>query len=51
MLKSWSHPSLPSIVDVIEDESTFLIVMDYIQGNPLSRALEEYGAQPQGTCD
>ncbi len=34
-------------MDVIEDESTFLIVMDYIQGNPLSRALEEYGAQPQ----
>lgn len=47
MLKKLSHPSLPSIVDVIEDESTFLIVMDYIQGNPLSRALEEYGAQPQ----
>lgn len=44
MLKKLSHPSLPSIVDVIEDESTFLIVMDYIQGNPLSRALEEYGA-------
>lgn len=47
MLKKLSHPSLPSIVDVIEDESTFLIVMDYIQGNPLSRALKEYGAQPQ----
>lgn len=47
MLKKLNHPSLPSIVDVIEDESTFLIVMDYIQGNPLSRALEEYGAQPQ----
>lgn len=47
MLKKLSHPSLPSIVDVIEDENTFLIVMDYIQGNPLSKALEEYGAQPQ----
>lgn len=47
MLKRLSHPSLPSIIDVIEDESTFLIVMDYIQGNPLSRALEEFGAQPQ----
>ena len=28
MLKKLSHPSLPSIVDVIEDESTFLIVRE-----------------------
>lgn len=47
MLKRLSHPYLPSIIDVIEDESTFLIVMDYIQGNALSKTLEEYGAQPQ----
>ncbi len=47
MLKRLSHPYLPSIIDVIEDQDTFLIVMDYIQGNPLNKALEEYGAQPQ----
>lgn len=47
MLKRLSHPSLPSIVDVIEDDDRFLIVMDYIQGNSLSKALEEYGALPQ----
>lgn len=47
LLKKLSHPSLPSIIDVIEGLDTFLIVMDYIQGNPLSKALEEYGAQPQ----
>ena len=47
MLKRLNHPNLPSIVDVIENEDTFLIVMDYIEGNPLSKALEEYGAQPQ----
>lgn len=47
MLKRFSHPNLPTIVDVIEDENRLLIVMDYIQGNPLSKALEEYGAQPQ----
>lgn len=47
MLKRLSHPNLPSIVDVIEDQDTFLIVMDYIEGNPLSEALEEYGALPQ----
>lgn len=47
LLKKLSHPSLPSIIDLIEGPDTFLIVMDYIQGNPLSKALEEYGAQPQ----
>lgn len=47
MLKSLKHPNLPSIIDVIEDDEIFLIVMDYIEGNSLSKALEEYGAQPQ----
>ncbi len=47
MLKKLSHPNLPSIVDIIDEEDTFLIVMDYIQGNPLSKSLEEFGAQPQ----
>lgn len=47
MLKKLKHTNLPSIIDVIENEDTFLIVMDYIEGNSLSKALEEYGAQPQ----
>ena len=47
LLKELNHPNLPSIVDVIEDRDTFLIVMDYIEGNPLSDTLREFGAQPQ----
>ena len=47
ILKKLSHPSLPSIIDVIDTEDTFLIIMDYVQGNSLNKALEEYGAQPQ----
>ncbi|SHO52814.1 serine/threonine protein kinase [Anaerocolumna xylanovorans] len=47
LLKKLDHPNLPSIIDVIEEKDTLLIVMDYIQGNPLSKYLEEYGAQPQ----
>lgn len=47
MLKKLKHPHLPSIVDVIEDNEVFLIVMDYIEGNSLSSTLEEYGAQQQ----
>lgn len=47
LLKKLNHPNLPSIVDVIDAEDTFLIVMDYIEGIPLSVRLEEQGAQPQ----
>ena len=47
ILKKLSHPNLPSIVDVIDTEDSFIIIMDYIQGNSLNKALEEYGAQPQ----
>ena len=46
-LKKLNHPNLPSVVDIIEDDDTFIIVMDYIEGNSLDKALEEYGAQPQ----
>jgi serine/threonine-protein kinase len=41
------HPNLPSIVDVYEDDQSMIIVMDYIEGKPLSDSLNEYGAQPQ----
>lgn len=47
MLKKLHHPHLPSIIDVIDEEDSFLIVMDYIEGNHLGKSLEEYGAQPQ----
>lgn len=47
MLKKLSHSNLPSIIDVIEDHDTFLIVMDYIEGQPLSSFLEESGPWQQ----
>lgn len=47
ILKRLNHPNLPSIIDVIDCEDTFLIVMDYIEGKPLSEALKREGAQPQ----
>ncbi len=47
ILKKLSHPNLPSIIDVIDTGDSFIIIMDYIQGNALSKALAEYGAQPQ----
>ncbi len=47
LLKRFNHPNLPSIIDVIDSEGSFLIVMDYIEGNSLSKALETGGAQSQ----
>ncbi len=47
ILKKLNHPNLPSIIDVIDTNDAFIIIMDYIQGNSLNKALEEFGAQPQ----
>ena len=47
ILKRLDHPYLPSIIDVIDTDESFIIIMDYIQGNSLNKALEEFGAQPQ----
>ena len=47
ILKKLNHPNLPSIIDVIDTDDSFIIIMDYIQGNSLNKALDEYGAQPQ----
>ena len=41
ILKSLSHKYLPSIIDVIDDEDTFIIVMDYIEGKSLNKVLQE----------
>lgn len=47
MLKKLNHPNLPSIIDVIDGEGKFLIVMDYIEGKSLSHVLKHQGAQAQ----
>ena len=47
MLKRLKHPGIPSIVDVIEERSRLLIVMDYVEGLSLDTLLLQQGAQPQ----
>lgn len=47
MLKKLNHAHLPSIIDVIDTEDSFLIVMDYIEGQSLQSVLKKAGAQPQ----
>lgn len=47
MLKKLNHEHLPSIIDVIDTQDSFLIVMDYIEGTDLQKVLKRTGAQPQ----
>ena len=47
MMKKLKHPHLPSIVDVIENDNSLLIVMDYIEGQSLDAVFIEEGAQPE----
>ena len=47
MLKKLNHPHLPSIIDVIDSEDSFVIVMDYIEGKSLQSVLKKGGAQPK----
>lgn len=47
LMKRLDHPTLPRIVDIIDDNTTVYIVMDYIEGESLNKVLDAYGAQPQ----
>jgi non-specific serine/threonine protein kinase len=47
MMKKLDHPSLPRIVDIIDNGITIYVVMDYIEGESLDKILSEYGAQPE----
>lgn len=44
MLKRFNHPNLPHIIEVIEDEERFLIVMDFVKGISLKDRLDAEGA-------
>lgn len=47
MMKKLDHPCLPRIVDIINHDNVIYVVMDYIEGEPLSKVLQQDGAQPQ----
>ena len=47
MMKKLDHPCLPRIVDIINRDNVIFVVMDYIEGEPLSKVLQQDGAQPQ----
>lgn len=41
LMKALDHPLIPRIVDIIEDESTIYVVMDYMSGKSLDKVLKE----------
>lgn len=45
MLKKLHHPHLPSIIDIIDTDESFIIVMDFIEGRSLQYLLDKGGAQ------
>lgn len=47
LMKKLDHPALPRIVDIIDSRDTIYVIMDYIEGEPLSRILEREGPQPE----
>lgn len=47
ILKKLDHPHLPQIIDIIDSEDSFIIIMDYIEGNSLKDLLDHNGAQSQ----
>lgn len=46
ILKKLRHPNIVSIIDVLDYQDSFLIVMDYIEGRSLQNLLDKAGAQP-----
>lgn len=49
VMKKLEHPAIPRIKDIIDnpDDSQIYIVMDYIEGDDLSKVVGEFGAQPE----
>lgn len=47
MIKKLDHPTLPRIVDIIDNGNVIHIIMDFIEGEALSKVLEREGAQSQ----
>ncbi len=47
LMKKLDHPTLPRIVDIIDNNQNVYVIMDYIEGESLNKVLDAYGAQPQ----
>lgn len=46
MMKKLDHPSIPRVVDIIEEADVIYVVMDYIEGETLETLLDKNGVVP-----
>lgn len=46
MMQRLNHPSIPKVIDIIENDEALFIVRDYIEGETLETIVRMYGAQP-----
>ena len=47
ILRELRHPHLPTIIDIIQENDSYLILMDYIEGKTLAKKLDKEGAQKE----
>ncbi len=47
MIKRFDHPAIPRIVDIIDEEGTLYVIMDYVEGRTLAEILELEGPQSE----
>lgn len=47
MIKSFDHPAIPRIVDLVDENGTLYVIMDYVEGRSLSAVLAADGPQPE----
>lgn len=45
MMKRLNHPSIPNVIDIIEEDEALFIIREYIDGETLETIAKMYGAQ------
>jgi serine/threonine protein kinase len=49
ILKKLNHPALPRIFDIVEDEASLYVIVDFIEGESLDKGLAREGKFPEET--
>lgn len=47
MIKRFDHPAIPRIVDIVDDEGTLFVIMDYVEGRTLEDIVAASGPQAE----
>ena len=47
MIKRFDHPAIPRIVDIVDEDGTLFVIMDYVEGRTLADVLASGGPQAE----